>query len=164
MSQKESLMTKNPSSPLDWYDKLVLDKILKRRKITESGCWEFTGKTTKGYGTIHYEGANVGVHRVVYKILCPDKFKTDLLCCHTCDNRLCFNPEHLYMGTLGDNISDAYGRGQRIAFKAKNTHCPHGHEFNEENTRWHHNARSCRTCDRERMRERRARVYEKCPR
>lgn len=30
---------------------------------------------------------------------------------------------------------------------AKITHCPHGHEYNEQNTRWRGNSRICRACN-----------------
>lgn len=35
------------------------------------------------------------------------------LACHTCDNRLCVNPEHIYPGTPGDNIKDTWVRTRK---------------------------------------------------
>lgn len=37
------------------------------------------------------------------------------------------------------------------------THCPQGHEYNEENTRWYKGSRNCRVCDRDRQRIKRSR-------
>lgn len=34
------------------------------------------------------------------------------LACHTCDNRPCCNPRHLYRGTRQDNARDATTRGR----------------------------------------------------
>jgi hypothetical protein len=36
------------------------------------------------------------------------------LACHTCDNKLCVNPGHIYAGTAKDNVRDAIERGQRV--------------------------------------------------
>ena len=43
----------------------------------------------------------------------PDLSDPKLIVCHTCDNKLCVNPEHLYLGTYKDNLTDAYVRGVR---------------------------------------------------
>lgn len=34
--------------------------------------------------------------------------------CHTCDNRDCWNPKHLYVGTQQSNIADRYARGPKF--------------------------------------------------
>lgn len=88
----------------------------------ETGCWEWTGaKTNRGYGSIGVEGYSISTHRLAYEY-----FKGslgDLLCLHTCDNKVCINPDHLYAGTQHDNMRDAGsrnpnfgGRGQEILF------------------------------------------------
>jgi hypothetical protein len=73
--------------------------------------------------------------------------ETGLTVDHLCRNRRCVNPDHLEIVTNKDNIL----RG--LSFAAMNkakTHCIHGHEFNEQNTRHRHNGtRECLQCRRE---------------
>ena len=49
------------------------------------------------------------------------------------------------------------GSGPGSNCKQRNTtHCPQGHPYDEQNTKWHNNKRTCRTCARESMRRSKA--------
>ncbi len=69
-------------------------------------CWNWN--TRKGYGS--YKG--FPAHRVAWLIYrgC-DPIGNYVL--HTCDNRRCVNPDHLYLGTQSDNLHDMWSRGRR---------------------------------------------------
>lgn len=77
----------------------------------KNGCMNWCGLlTSKGYARI--TGCPLGerVHRVVMKLL--GEVPNDMLVCHTCDNRKCINPKHLYVGTFSQNNKDTHVRGR----------------------------------------------------
>lgn len=80
----------------------------------DNGCWEWTGATrgSKPYGAIKVGKLVMRAHRVAYNIF-KGPIPKDKILCHTCDNYKCVNPKHLVLGTLSDNLYEAYERGRR---------------------------------------------------
>ncbi len=81
--------------------------LLRHRETTADGCWRWTGFVLNGYGEVHLHrnARTCRVHRlawVIYRGAIPD----GLCVLHHCDKPLCFNPDHLFLGTQGDNIAD----------------------------------------------------------
>jgi hypothetical protein len=83
---------------------------------------------------------------------------------HLCRVRPCINPDHMELVTRRENVLRGLAPDVTKKRHAAVTHCPKGHEYTPENTRYSmrkdrscHN-RICRTCSRDSMRARRAKT------
>jgi hypothetical protein len=91
---------------------LSVDYFRDRSNFRENGCWEWRGATGgNGYGSMRSKGKTITPHRAVYKLL-HGEIPAGLHVCHRCDNRLCCNPDHLFLGTRSDNMQDCLTKGR----------------------------------------------------
>jgi len=126
--------------------KTLLDKFMDQIFKRSDGCWIWLGHTDKdGYGKIYVNGTHVGSHRWIYEYY--NSPLGNLLCMHTCNNPSCNNPDHLEKGTQSDNTKYCVSSGRN--YMSNKTHCKHGHEFTDSNTRIESNGgRRCLECQR----------------
>lgn len=75
------------------------------------GCWNWTGGISDdGYGNFWMNNKTVRAHR--YSFVRWNKYGLTFddieggVVCHDCDNPLCINPDHLWIGTCDDNSKD----------------------------------------------------------
>lgn len=132
------------------------EQLKDRTVVTLTGCWEWLGSKSGGYGSLGSSGGYV--HRIMYEAAkgpIPDGLTLD----HLCRNKACCNPDHLEPVTCRENTA----RGlSPVARNMRKTHCPQGHAYDEGNTYWkrgiYNMERTCKECNRRRARERQRRI------
>lgn len=88
-------------------------------KVDRSGgpdaCWTWQGAITSkhGYGCFSVgRGVVRGAHKLAWVLTHGDP--KGLCICHRCDNRVCVNPAHMFLGTKKDNMEDAVSKGRQV--------------------------------------------------
>ncbi|WP_157266602.1 HNH endonuclease [Azohydromonas aeria] len=87
-------------------------------KRSKKECWRWLGFSSQGpnnsspYGVASYEGKQWRTHRLAYRLV-KGEIPEGAMVLHTCDNTLCCNPNHLYLGDHKQNMRDVAERGLR---------------------------------------------------
>src|SRR5690606_28385274 len=111
----------NIFSPIKFNE--ITDKNIKKFKNGFSiigECWIWNGASNKdGYGQIKINKKSISVSRFSYFL----HNKIDpygLMVCHSCHNKMCVNPKHLYLGSSLHNSNDSHknhGRPSKISLE-----------------------------------------------
>lgn len=73
---------------------------------SDDECWNWkAGLTRGGYGQFSNKVMSNRAHRIAWHLSCGP-IPTELFVLHKCDNPKCVNPNHLYLGSHGDNMND----------------------------------------------------------
>ena len=103
------------------------------RKADGDACWEWLGRFNKNprggdYPTWNFRGVRYAGHRLAFEIgtgiptgstrgrlgAGEETPPAERYVCHSCDNKRCVRPEHLFLGTHQQNMLDAIRKGLRV--------------------------------------------------
>ena len=84
-------------------------------------CWNWQGTIgSDGYGRTTIYDKSYRIHRIIYEIYNGPFDKTKFIC-HKCDNPICVNPTHLFIGTTQENTQDKVNKNRQTKGSNVNT-------------------------------------------
>lgn len=80
---------------------------------TADSCWLWKDPEQKHYANFWDGRKQIGAHRYSLELKLGRELKEGEFACHTCDNKRCVNPKHLFPGTRLDNSRDMVSKNRK---------------------------------------------------
>lgn len=122
-------------------------------------CWIWQGPPSRGYGRIRIGTKCFGAHVFAWELANGRDVTSGMHVMHSCNNKMCVNPNHLSEGTKSENVIDAWRDGLITVpsgedhYNSIKTHCPEGHPYEGYNLVYKKGRRCCRECGNRQYRE-----------
>lgn len=95
-------------------------------------CWEWSaGLGSTGYGQfqLNQRHRSMKAHQFAYELWVGPRNGLDV--CHRCDNPICINPDHLFLGTHQVNMADMCAKGRHFTPFGKRGEDSSAHKLTE---------------------------------
>ena len=108
-----------------------------------TGCWLWCGNVVKkrgGYGVMTHRPSKTimaRAHRLSWKLYVNPNITEDDHILHKCDNPLCVNPDHLFVGNQAINMEDKSYKGRQLYGK-KHPGYIHGRYVGQKQNKKYH--------------------------
>lgn len=90
-----------------------VDRLMDGCEKIDGGCWVWNKSVaSSGYGQIRWNYTNYRANRASY-IVFKGEIPDGMVVRHTCDNKLCINPDHLILGSCKQNSEDMVARNRQ---------------------------------------------------
>lgn len=111
------------------------ERLLELATVNQAtGCWEIRVRLNRmGRPRIAYEGKRQMASRLSYLAFKGERVPDDKVVCHTCDNGVCVNPDHLFIGSQLENVEDSIKKKRYRLNAWTGDRCSKGHALTPSN-------------------------------